>query len=281
MGDMAICIGPPSTIVGGCPTVLIGTGTAGAASAVLAAKTSAAMVNTAPDSEGSHFFDVSLMDKHKLPITGYGYELSKGEDLIRSAPLGGRVKLIGIDEGEYDLGICAIVNVQWSTMNAEVGDSVDMTITTVGISDGVPAKIEVFVKDSNFTDYLLEKIETEVSGDEISESFTLAIDEKYLEICDKKESKGKFSNPLFFFRVTIDDLIEQSGLLRCTDKIELQLIDGNDAPISNAKYTLSLSNGSIKKGTTDSQGNILIPKDLPGKFTFGFDDYSQINIEST
>jgi len=280
MGDMAICIGPPATIVGGCPTVLIGMGGGGGGaggagssasasveskgSAVLAARMSAEMAGSGSESTEDHFFEASFMDKEKLPITGYSYELSGPNDLFRSGPLGGTVKLTGIDSGEYELGLCGIVTAKWGTMDAEVGDIVDMTVITAGIGDGVPAKIEIFVKDSNFTNYLLKEIETEISGDEINETFSLEIDDHYLEICDKKESKGKFSNPLFFFKVTIDDLIEQSGILRVKDWIGLELYDSQNQPIKSASYKLRLVNGAILTGNLDSAGKAKVEKVTPG-----------------
>jgi uncharacterized Zn-binding protein involved in type VI secretion len=96
MGDLCVCVGPPDSIVAGCPTVLIGEtcaggggGGAGAGAggggggnvAVLkAVLTSAQLANIVASGEvteeEAHSLDVLIIDKANLPIAGPDYELT-------------------------------------------------------------------------------------------------------------------------------------------------------------------------------------------------------------
>lgn len=83
MGDSAVCVGPPSTIIMGCATVLIGeTGSgssdgapgagAGGGSAVEGAVVSAAIAGQEAHTEEpeDHYLDVTFIDKSNTPLGG-------------------------------------------------------------------------------------------------------------------------------------------------------------------------------------------------------------------
>jgi hypothetical protein len=85
MGDMAACVGPPSTIILGCMTVLIGEagggggsggagagGGGGGGSGTAGALTSASIAGQEPktDEPEEHFLDVTFLDKSNTPLGG-------------------------------------------------------------------------------------------------------------------------------------------------------------------------------------------------------------------
>ncbi|MBN1127510.1 MAG: PAAR domain-containing protein [Chitinispirillaceae bacterium] len=280
MGDMAVCVGPPSSIILGCMTVLIGESSgggggggggggagAGGGSAAIGAITSASIAGQAPkESEiGGDVLDLSFIDKANLPVGGLRYVLKYPDGSKSGGVLGGAIKRSGVPEGDYGITLRGIVNAQWSAREADVGKPVTMKVDTIGVENGEKAVISIFVRDGNYTDHLLETMEAQVSGEKIEKQWTMQVDEKYLNICSVKESKKKFSRPFFFFRVTIGDLGEQSGILYLCDKMEISLVDDDGNAIANAGYSIALSSGEIKKGTLDSQGKARIDTFAPGK----------------
>ncbi|NLD92614.1 MAG: hypothetical protein GX639_08095 [Fibrobacter sp.] len=93
MGDMSVCVGPPSSIIMGCPTVLIGEvsgggggggagagaggGGGGSVSAVMAAMVSAQLAKIeAAEEEDGHNLHVDFVDKAGLKAGGFEYTLT-------------------------------------------------------------------------------------------------------------------------------------------------------------------------------------------------------------
>ena len=94
MGDMAVCVGPPSSIIIGCPTVLIGETSAGGGgggsgggagagggggdvSAVAASKISKHIAEPDPaERKEGHTLDITFVDKANLNVGGVDYELT-------------------------------------------------------------------------------------------------------------------------------------------------------------------------------------------------------------
>jgi uncharacterized Zn-binding protein involved in type VI secretion len=288
MGDMAPCTGPPDSIVGGCPTVLIGevgggaagagAGGAGAGDAAAGAAASAAMAeiessddDQEDDQDPTHWLDVEFVDKKGLPIGGVGYELTGPDGTTAQGMLSRAIKRGGIEEGTYRIQLRAITDVRWSAQEAEVGDKVDLIVETAGIEDGTGAELAVYIRDANYTDHLLEKFDAEVSGDQVRVPWTLEVDEKLLEICDKKEQNKRYSQPFFFYRVTIGSLAEQSGLLRYKDWIEIELKDDEGNPIGNREYAIYLPTGEVRTGKLDGSGKARIENVPPGGFEVAYD----------
>jgi uncharacterized Zn-binding protein involved in type VI secretion len=286
MGDMAVCVGPPSTIVMGCMTVLIGEVSGGAAgggggggagagggSAAAGAITSASIAGKSSKSKAitENFLDVTFQDKAKLPIGGVQYKITDpGNKVSESGVLAGQIKRLGVEKGSYTIDLRGIVNAQWSVKQAKVGTAIDLNVDTIGVQDGEKASLEIYIRDGNYSDHLLETLETKVSGDKAKASWTMQVDEKYLGICDAKASKKRFSQPFFFFKVKISDLLEQSGLLFIIDWIEAEIRDDEDTVIADKNYTVVCSNGEIKIGKTDGAGNLRVEGIQPGSCTIQY-----------
>ncbi len=285
MGDMAVCVGPPDSIVLGCPTVMIGEisaggggggggggGAGGSGSATKGAITSAALAQLEPQTTeiDNHFLNVQFNDKGKLPISGYRYTIKGPDGKTRAGFLGGQIKRQGIPEGDYEISLFGIVNAQWDKEKAEVGETVKMKVETVGIENGTKAELQVFIKDANYTDHLLATVESQVNSDKVEEDFTLEVDEKLLGICGQKSKNTRYSQPFFYYKVFIGGLVEQSGLLLYTDYSEITLKDDEGNAIGNKKYKAHLPNGEIREGTLDDQGKAKIENISPGKLKIKF-----------
>jgi uncharacterized Zn-binding protein involved in type VI secretion len=280
MGDMAVCVGPPSSIVLGCMTVLIGEAGgggggggsgggagAGGGSAAAGAVTSAAIAGQAPQTNqaAASFLDVTFEDKAKLPVSGVRYDLKDPEGLTSGGVLGGQIKRTGVPKGDYDINLRGMVNVQWSTRRSEVGKSVDLIVDTIGVDNGEKAAIDIYVRDSNFGDQLLETLEAPVNSNQAKTKWTMRVDEKYLKICDLKDTGRRSSRPCFFFKVAVKELAGQSGPLFLTDKVELELKDGDGKTLANTAYEAVLPTGEIREGRSDGQGKVKIEDTPPGR----------------
>lgn len=286
MGDMATCVGPPDSIAIGCPTVLIGeisagggggggagAGAGGTGSATKGAITSAALASITPGTVDieNHFLDVTFNDKAKLPITGYRYTIKGPDGKTLDGRLSGEIKRRGIAQGNYEIILFGIVNADWSKQEAEVGETVKMKVETVGIENGTKASLQVFIKDANYTDYLLETFETEVKGDKVEQDYTLQVDDKLLGICGQKAKNVRYSQPFFYYKVGIGGLTEQSALLLYKDYAEIEVKDEEGNAIGDKKFKAHLPTGEVKEGKLDSSGKAKIDKVPPGNIKLTID----------
>jgi hypothetical protein len=190
--------------------------------------------------------------------------------------LGGQVKRTSVKEGNYTIDLRGIVNAQWSVKQANVGTAVDLIVDTIGVENGEKATLEIYVRDGNYTDHLLETLEAQVSGDQARASWTIQVDEKYLTLCEAKASKKKYSQPFFFFKVKIADMIEQSGLLHVKDWIEVELYGDANKPIPNERFRVVLDSGVVINDKLDGSGKKKVQGVSPGNVSIEFLDRNDV-----
>jgi len=288
MGDSAVCVGPPSTIVLGCMTVLIGeTGGGGgggggaggggggsAAAGVIASSSIAGQVQS--NQVDTHYIDFTFEDKAKLAVGGLRYTLTFPDNSKTSGTLGKQIKRTGVPQGDYTVELQGILDAQWSVKEAEVGNAVDLKVETTGVADGEKALLEIYVRDGNYADHLLEVVEKKVSGDKVQAQWKMQVDEKYLNICDVKSKHKKFSSPYFFYKVTIGELCERSGLLYIKDWIEVELYDEANKPVANERFVLTLGNGKKVEDQLGSDGKKRVKNVSPGQVCVEFPDRNDV-----
>ncbi len=250
-----------------------GAGTGGSGSATKGAIISATLANITPDTVDidDHYLDVTIQDKEKLPVTGYRYTLKSPDGITNAGHLGGQIKKNSVAQGNYELKLFGIVNAQWSKQEAKVGETVTIKVETVGIENNTNASLQVFIKDSNYTDYLLKTFETTVNSDKIEQDYTLKVDEKLLGICDQKSTKKRYSQPFFYYKVNIGDLTEQSNLLLYKDYADIQVKDDDGKVIKDKKVKVYLPTGEIKEEKIDNKGKLKIKNIPPGNIKFTVD----------
>ncbi len=264
---------PPTNkakIIMGSANVFIGNGGGGGGSGKGGGKKKAKATAQAADSVESHTLNVKFEDKGGKPVTGAKY-LVKGPDGKESEGfLAGQVERQGVAEGSHEIKLSAVTKASWSTDRAEVGDKVKLQVETTGVESGEKAVLRIFIKDSNFADYLFETIETEVGSDKIEEEWELKVDEKLTEAQDKKEDKN-YSSPSYYFVVEVAGLKQRSGSLIFKDWLELELADDEGKPIAKAAYKVYLPDGSIRSGNLDDNGYAKIEKVPPGNVKVEYD----------
>jgi uncharacterized Zn-binding protein involved in type VI secretion len=271
-GDMCVCSGPPDSIAMGCPTVLIGDGAGGGGGSGGGgtAKKAAGKGTEGAVDEG-HYLDVTFVDKGGFPIGGVGYEMKDPDGAVTKGAVAGQLRRQGVKQGNFDITLQAIYSAKWSKDAAKVGDKIKLTAKTSGIPSGEKATCEVFVRDSNYADQLLETLETTVDNDAIEVEWTFQVDEKYIKIQTDKEKTPRYSAPAFYFIVRSAGVQSRSGLLRIEDFIELKLKDDQGNPMANKKFRLYLSNGEIRDGQLDGSGYAKVEKIPPGNVRVSFD----------
>lgn len=272
VGDMATCTGPPDTILPpGCPTVLIGSGGGGGGAGGPGSGGGGAKAKAAESKvEEGHYLDVKFTDKAGKPITGVGYTVKGPDGASADGVVTGQVKKSGVEQGSYEIAIRAITKAEWSTEKAMVGDKVKLIAETAGVPAGEKAEMEIFVKDLNAADHLLEKLEAQVQGDKIEGEWELAVDGPFLEDQDAKRDKGAYVSPKFYFIVKAAGLSARSKILSIKDYFEMELKDEDGKPVGGAKYRAVLPDGTIKEGTLDSNGYAKLKKVPPGRVEVTF-----------
>ena len=276
VGDMAVCVGPPSTIIMGCMTVLIGpgggggggggAGSSGAGSAVTSAK-QALTDNVETTTKEEHWLEFEVKDKAGNLISGIPYKLTDtdnkdSESLILSD---GKILRDALKEGEAKVILRNIFSPSWSKNNAKVGDKVKLSLKSMGIENGEKVELNIFVKDANYQDHLLEIIETTIQNEKAEAEWELTMDEKFTNLVEHKENIGGYSNQFFYFDAYCAGFKIKSPLLYYEDWVELEFKDEDGNALANKKFKMILPTGEIKKGKLDGSGKTKIEKIPPGK----------------
>ncbi len=276
VGDMAPCSGPPDTIVVGCPTVNIGEtkpgGGGGASAPPTAAATgaafSAAIMGNAPQLPGNHFLHIDFKDSAGLPVRFGNYTLTYPSGDIEDGAHPSRIRRGGVPQGQYEVKLKAITAARWSVREARDDDTVTCIVETVGVDNGTPATLQIFMKNLNSPDRVILTVDNlTINNGGLSFNWQPSFFSD--SECAENLPKG-FVAPSFFFKVIIGEIAERSGVLTYRDYIEIQLNDEDDQPIGNAKYQVTLSTGEIRVGALDGNGFARLENIPPGKCKINF-----------
>ncbi len=267
-GDMATCVGPPSTIAPpGCPTVLIGTGGGGGGGggagsgsgggggqAESQTGTSGGGEGEEGNEEEDHFLDVSFTDKGGFPLTGQRYTHTDPDGNVATGVLAGRIRNTGVSTGNHEIALHSIINAKWSASSAQGGDTVKMQVETAGFEDGTQVEIEIKLRDFNRADRTIEtRRDLELSGNKIEEDLVYECPEREEEEI-QTQRRLRYSSPVYYFVVKIDGYTARSDMLKYKDWIEIELLDNENNPIANLEYEIHFSNGEVRSGRLDSNG---------------------------
>ncbi len=219
------------------------------------------------DVEEGHFLDVTFVDKGGNWIIGPSYHIKDTESNEQDGYLAGRIRKNGVEEGDCEIKLRNIIKAAWSTEGAKLGDAVKLQVETVGMDDGTAVIFEVWERDINRPDKKLETIETEtIKGDKAEATWVSKTDNL------STGSGRSYSSPDYYFLVEIAYVRKRSGILCFEGKIDVQLIDEDNKPISKADYTLYLPTGEILKDQLDDNGKRTIenigPRNARIKFPF-------------
>jgi len=282
MGDMAVCTGPPDSIIMGCMTVMIGTagsgsasgggaGSSGAASAQAGAQ-NAVSGNVESTTRNEHWIEFEVVDDVGNAVSGVNYRLTDTDNQESTAVVNsdGRIMRDALKEGQCKVELFDLYGAEWSKEKAKVGDKIKVKVKSIGLKDGSKVEFRIFVKDINYSDHLLKKLEADISGDKAEAEWEIQVDEDLIKIVDYKDTVGRYSRPFFYFDAYCEEMVAKSGILDVNDDIEIVFKDEEGNILADKEYQLYLSSGEIKKGKLDSNGKTKIEKIPPGKIKISF-----------
>lgn len=163
-----------------------------------------------------------------------------------------------------------ITNLKWDKKEARRGDILKLKADVKGAQEGSEAEIEIWEHDADGAHDLITKFPKVVKNNKIEADWEYEYHEDTDDIPTKEESEKGYHPPEYFFRVSLNGVSEDSGLLKFKDWIEIDLKNQLDQPIPNEKYELMLPDGTKREGKLDELGKA-IEKDVPpGKCLISF-----------
>ena len=277
MGDLVTCVGPPDSILMGCPTVLIGeggsgsasgggAGSSGAGSAATSAK-NALTDNVESSTKDEHWIEFEFVDKAGNMLSGIPYKLKDpdGKESKSILKPDGRILRDSTGKGKAEVILYKVENAKWSKEIAKIGEKIKLSAQSQGFDNGEKAFIQIYRKDINQPDVVVKTYEEKVNGNKIE----LEAENNFEVDKDNSDSK-KYSSASHYFEVIIGQCKAKSGLLYNEDFIELELKDTDGNPKSNEEYILYLPNGKVENGKLDSNGYKKIEKIPAGRYSVKF-----------
>ena len=212
--------------------------------------------------------NISAVDRERIDRQGAN---AQGENAAStSSGSGNQVETQNDTENSSAEKTPTITNPRWEDENgrtitkALVGDEVFLCADVTDIADGATAKINIVEKDNDGNDDFVAELSTAVQEGKILCKWKVVYTEDNDDTDSQKEMEEKgYTMPEYAFTVECGGTkSEESGQLDIMGWIKTQFRDRRTGKlIANRKYTIYLSDDTIKKGTTDSDG-FVYEKDL-------------------
>ena len=208
---------------------------------------------------------ISAIDRERIDRQG-----AKSEGNVAFAGSGKQTETQDNSESTSNEKSPSITNPHWEDENgrtitkALVGDEVFLCADVTDIADGATAKINIVEKDDDGNDDFVTELSTAVQEGKIRCDWKVIYTEDNDDTDSRQELEEKgYTLPEYAFTAECDGIeSEESGQLDVMGWIKTQFRDRRTGKlIANRKYTIYLSDDTIKKGTTDSDG-FVYEKDL-------------------
>jgi uncharacterized Zn-binding protein involved in type VI secretion len=283
LGDMAVCVGPPSTIIMGCPTVLIGpgggggggggAGSSGAGSAQTSAK-QALTDNVESKTKEEHWIEFEFKDKAGNLISGLPYKLKDPDSKESKSILKTQGKILrdAVGKGKGEVTLYEVHKAKWSKEIAKVGDKVKLSAETMGYENGKKAIVQIYKRDLTGPDTVVKTFEKEISNNKIEFELENKFEE---ETGNKNTENNQYSSAGYYFEVIVDQSKSRSDLLFNEDFIEIELKDDEGNPIANEEFIVYLPSGKVETGKLDSNGYKKLEKIPAGNYSVKFPNLEQ------
>jgi uncharacterized Zn-binding protein involved in type VI secretion len=163
-----------------------------------------------------------------------------------------------------------ILQVRWEKNRAKCGDKVKMIVDVKDFEDGTPAKFVIWEEDVDGKNDYITKIEAKVQGNKVEADWVYSPEQVEEDL--KAEVEEEEGEPEYFFAVDIEGDEMRSGILTFTYPLDIYLEDGKGNPIDGVEYTVTLSDGTQRKGKLKN-GRAKIEDAPYGKFTVEVDGH--------
>lgn len=181
MGDLAVCVGPPSSVIMGCPTVMIGevgsgsqAGSPGAAAAAKAATLKGPKaVNKleVPKKESkkteNHRLEVAFQDASGRPLPAVWFQLKDpaGEKSTVCSSMEGTFEKGGYEKaGSFEVTLCALSDPAFSKTPIQPGEAVKLKVKAEGFEDGTLVHFQLEAIGFDEKEYTVGNYQAAVKG---------------------------------------------------------------------------------------------------------------------
>ena len=145
-----------------------------------------------------------------------------------------------------------------------------MKLDVQDFENGTPVKFIVWKANPDGSDVLIKEIDEKISGNKSETILEYTHEEVKRDLgASTEEVKGE---PEYYFSVDIEGEEAKSEALKFTFPIEIYLDDSEGKPLDNVAYTITLSDGTKKKGKFKN-GTAKVDDAPYGKFTLVVDGY--------
>ena len=161
-----------------------------------------------------------------------------------------------------------IVSVEWEKNTAKSTDQVKMTAKLKDYEDGTSAHFLVW--DQKGEDQtVIEQMDGEVQQNKVEAKWKPSPNQTEDELREEVEEE---KDQEFYFIVDIEGAEKKSGPLKITYPVDICVEDENGNPIDGVAYTVTLSDGTKKKGKFQ-KGHAKIDDAQYGRFTIEIEGY--------
>jgi hypothetical protein len=162
----------------------------------------------------------------------------------------------------------------WGQEQARRGDRLTLSARIRNIPNRTDVAVRIYEYDRDGVHDLITELETQVRDGRVEVVWEYEYHEDTDELPTDEELQEygeSYNPPEYFFTIFVDGfelgLEQESGLLVFQDYLELEMVDGNGAPLAGRDYTLHLPDGSTRDGTLDDQGRAREEDIPPGRTT--------------
>ncbi len=181
-----------------------------------------------------------------------------------------------------------VSNLKWSAEEARRGDILTLTAEVKGAPEETEVLLTIFEYDEDKVHDKIAEVSGFVREGKIEAKWEYEYHEDVDEIpTDEEKQKygGSYNPPEYFFTIKVGDeeygKEQESGILNFKDWIELKVKDEDGQPASGRKYTITLPDGSEKKGELDNEGYAKESGIPPGKCVIDIEDTADDSDESS
>jgi uncharacterized Zn-binding protein involved in type VI secretion len=161
-----------------------------------------------------------------------------------------------------------IINTKWEKTNTTIGNQIKLTAEFQGFEDGTPAKFIIWEREGSQDTYITEA-GTTIQGNKAEILWKHWFRENQVSL--KKDTEEK-EDPEYFFVVDVEGEEQKPEALKFTYPLDIYLEDENGKPIEDVDYTITLSDGSQRKGKF-KQGHAKVEDAPGGKFEIEIEEY--------
>ena len=166
-------------------------------------------------------------------------------------------------------------DMSWGQEEARRGDVLTLSARIRNVPNRTDVLVRIYEYDRDSVHDLITELPTRVEDGRIEVRWEYEYHEDTDELPTDEELQeygDSYNPPEYFFTIYVDGFElgreeQDSGLLLFQDYLELEMVDGNGAPMANRDYTLHLPDGSTRDGTLDDQGRAREDDVPPGRTT--------------